>query len=287
VAHPPRRRPRTGTRPLSGATDQPNREPLIPDGLDATIVLLRHGESAWITEGRFQGQGDSPLTELGLRQMAAAADRLAHPERPPTLPIPAGPPAAIVHSPLSRTATAAELVANALAADRPDALTKPRPDPGLLEIGQGEWEGLLGAEIAGRWPDILGGWRLDPLSSWAPGGESLPDVDARVRAFLGPLLVELARGRAPGTHNRSQVLGYRDAAIDIPWALLVGHDGMFKVLLLALLDLPLTRFWAFPFALGGITIVEIRGGRGRLRAHNLIDHLAELESEAARPTGAL
>lgn len=250
-------------------------------------MLLRHGESAWITEGRFQGQGNSPLTDLGRRQMAAAAERLAHPERPPVLPIPTGPPAAIVHSPLSRTAAAAALVAETLLTVWPDAATVPRADPGLLEIGQGEWEGLLGAEIASRWPDVLGGWRQDPLSSWAPGGESLLVVDARVRAFLRPLLAELAEGRAPGTHNRSQVLGYRDAEIEIPWALLVGHDGVFKVTLLALLDLPLTRFWAFPFALGGITIVEIRGGRARLRAHNLVDHLAELESEAARPIGAL
>ena len=259
---------------------------MIPDGLDATIVLLRHGESQWITEGRFQGQGDSPLTELGLRQMAAAAARLAHPERPPTLPIPEGPPAAIVHSPLSRTAAAAALVAEAFVDVRPGAPV-PRSDPGLLEIGQGEWESLLGAEIATRWPDVLGGWRQDPLTAWAPGGESLLDVDARVRASLAPLLGELAHGRAPGTHNRSQVLGYRDPDREIPWVLLVGHDGVFKVLLIALLDLPLTRFWSFPFALGGITIVEIRAGRGRLRAHNLVDHLAELESEAARPSGAL
>jgi probable phosphoglycerate mutase len=259
---------------------------LIPDGLDATVVLLRHGESQWITEGRFQGQGDSPLTELGLRQMAAAAERLAQPERAPALPIPAGPPAAIVHSPLSRTAAAAALVAEALVEAQP-GVPVPRAEPGLLEIGQGEWESLLGAEIGTRWPDVLGGWRQDPLSAWAPGGESLPDVDARVRAFLGPLLGELAHGRTPGTHNRSQVLGYLDPALEIPWALLVGHDGVFKVTLLALLDLPLTRFWTFPFALGGITIVEIRGGRGRLRAHNLVDHLGELESDAARPTGAL
>jgi probable phosphoglycerate mutase len=249
-------------------------------------VLLRHGESAWIVEGRFQGQGDSLLTELGQRQMTAAATRLADPDRPPRLPVPAGPPAAIVHSPLSRTTAAAELAAAALTAVHGDVVPPPRSDAGLLEIGQGEWEGLLGSEIASRWQDVLAGWRRDPLTAWAPGGESLALVDARVRAMLAPILADLAAGREPGTHDRSQVLGYRDAELEIPWALLVGHDGVFKVTLLALLDLPLTRFWSFPFALGGFTIVEIRGGRGRLRAHNLVDHLAELESEAARPAGA-
>jgi len=57
---------------------------------------------------------------------------------------------------------------------------------------------------------------------------------------------------------------------------------VFKVALLALLDLPLARFWVLPFALCGITIVEIRGGRPRLRLHNATDHLSSLETEAER-----
>ena len=69
---------------------------------------------------------------------------------------------------------------------------------------------------------------------------------------------------------------------------------MFKVLLLTLLDLPLERFWSFPFALAGITIVEIHAGRPILRAHNLTEHLAPLldvvsiaETEERERTGAL
>jgi len=272
VADPP------GRRALSGAP--------IPDGLDATVVLLRHGESTWVIEGRFQGQGDSPLTALGERQALAVAERLAHPARPPGLPIPAGPPMAIVHSPLGRTTDTARRLADALAATH-GRRVEPRPDDGLLEIGQGAWEGLLGAEIADRWPDLIAGWRRDPLTSWAPGGESLPTVDERVRAMVRPILAELAHGRERGSLNRSQVLGYTDEPGPEPWALLVGHDGAFKVLLLALLDLPLARFWAFPFALAGISVVEIRGGRGRLRAHNVVDHLAGLETTGDRPAGAL
>jgi hypothetical protein len=57
---------------------------------------------------------------------------------------------------------------------------------------------------------------------------------------------------------------------------------VFKVALLALLDLPLARFWILPFALCGITIVEIRNGRPRLRLHNATDHLSSLETEAER-----
>ena len=63
--------------------------PLIPEGLDATLVLLRHGESEWIREGRFQGQAETPLSATGRRQAALAAERLAAPHASPMLPGPA------------------------------------------------------------------------------------------------------------------------------------------------------------------------------------------------------
>ncbi len=257
--------------------------PLVPEGLDATLVLLRHGESEWVREGRFQGQGDSPLSEIGRRQAALAAERLAHPHVTPRLPVPAGPPLGVVHSPLRRTTETATAVAAALGA--PGAFDRPIPrvpDPAFLEIGQGDWEGVASAVIAERWGDVLAGWRRDPLAAWAPGGESLQVVDARVRLGLATVLRRLGAGRPAGTTDRSQVLGYDEHPSGEPWAILVGHDGMFKVALLALLDLPLARFWSFPFALCGITIVELRGGRPRLRVHNATGHLAPLEDEAAR-----
>jgi broad specificity phosphatase PhoE len=256
---------------------------LVPEGLEATVVLLRHGESEWVRQGLFQGQGDSALSADGLRQAALAAERLAHPHVPPGLPVPSGAPIGIVHSPLRRTTQTAEAVAARLAA--PDAFDRPIatvPDASFLEIGQGDWEGVAAAVIAERWGDVLAAWRSDPLSAWAPGGESLPIVDARARVGIRSLLVRLADEGRPGTTNRSQVLGYEHRPSDEPWAILVGHDGVFKVTLLALLDLPLARFWSFPFALCGITVVEFRGGRPRLRVHNATGHLAPLEDEAAR-----
>lgn len=256
--------------------------PLLPPDLDASVVLLRHGESQWITEGRFQGQGDSPLSELGRRQAELAAARLAHPHVSPVLPIPGGPPVEIRHSPLSRTAETAQLVARAMAHDGSFGHAPSlEPDPGFLEIGQGEWEGVPGATIAERWGDVLEGWRNDPLSAWAPGGESLLQVDARVRASLATAIDRLRR--APGAAwPRSHVLGYHEGPGDEPWSVLVGHDGVFKVTLLALLDLPLSRFWSFPFALCGISVVELRRGRSRLRLLNAADHLAPLEDAVAR-----
>jgi broad specificity phosphatase PhoE len=256
---------------------------LIPAGLDATLLLLRHGESEWVAEGLFQGQGDSPLTALGRRQAALAAGRIAHARRPPALPVPARAPRTIVHSPLARAATTAAAIAAALtgaaaAGDAPGAVPM-RADPGFLEIGQGEWEGLPAAVIAQRWPDLLRGWRDDPLTAWAPGGESLAEVDARVRDALRRVLDDLAAAPGQPAQPRSPVLSYADEPGDDPWAVIAAHDGTFKIGALALLDLPLARFWMLPFALCGITVIEIRNGRSRLRVHNSTDHLAELEIE--------
>jgi probable phosphoglycerate mutase len=277
--------------------------PLIPDGLDATLVLVRHGESTFIAEGRFQGQAETPLSDAGRAQAELAAARLAAPHVSPSLPVPLGPAREVVHSPLRRTTETAEAVARAIravrAGDPPDgglgaADASVRPDPGVLEIGQGDWEGLPHAAIAERWGDLLATWRRAPLEAWAPGGESLPDVQRRVRPALRRLLAALAVGGPTPPGERDQVLGYRDPVADQPWSILVGHDGVFKIVLLTLFDLPLARFWTFSFALAGIGVVEFRNGRATLRAHNLTEHLAPLldersqaVTEARQRTGAL
>jgi probable phosphoglycerate mutase len=251
--------------------------PLIPAGLDATLVLVRHGESEFITQGRFQGQAETPLSATGLRQAALVAERLAHPHDAPALPLPEGPLRELVHSPLRRTAQTAEAVAAAML---PSPV--PRPDAGFLEIGQGEWEGRGHAEIEERWGDVLATWRRRPLEAWAPGGEAIPDVAARVRPALALALAGLAAAGVPGTLDRPQVEGYRDPLPEQPWSIVVGHDGIFKVLLLTLFELPLERFWMWSFDLCGIGVIEFRGGRPVVRAMNLTEHLAPLLDEAAK-----
>ncbi len=62
---------------------------------------------------------------------------------------------------------------------------------------------------------------------------------------------------------------------------MVAHDGVFKVVLLTLFDLPLDRFWMWSMDLCGISVVEFRGGRPVLRAHNSTAHLAGLLDDAA------
>jgi broad specificity phosphatase PhoE len=249
---------------------------------------MRHGESTFIAEGRFQGSADSPLSQFGERQAALAAERLAAPERSPALPIPSSAPLEIVHSPLGRAAVTAEAVRSAIGAAHRSGFAPPlRADSGISEIAQGRWEGRHRTEIEATDGDLLRAWRREPLTANAPGGERVVDAAVRVRGALQVVidrLAEAGRDRALGEHP-APVPGYPGPAVaDAPWTLLIGHDGIFKVALLELLDLPLERFWTFPFALCGITVVEFRDGRGILRAHNLVEHLAPL---ATSTTGAV
>ena len=251
----------------------------IPDGLDGALVLVRHGQSRLIEEGRFQGQLDSPLTSIGMAQADAVGRRLADRRIPPILPVPAAAPVEIVHSPLSRTASTAVAIASAmkaaLEAESPGAPAVPlRAEAGFMEIAQGAWEGLYSAEISARYGDTLAAWRRRPWETVAPGGETLQAVAARVGPALATMLATLAHGHAAGTLDRSHVAGYEDAAPDHPWSILVGHDGVFKVALLTLFGLPQERFWMWSMDLCGLTVVEFRAGRPVLRAHNLTDHLA-------------
>jgi probable phosphoglycerate mutase len=247
--------------------------------LDATLVLVRHGESTFIVEERFQGQSETPLSSLGLSQARLVAERLAHAQDAPALPIPDRAPSELVHSPLQRTSQTADAIEAAVRSA--GAVLDRRPDPGFLEIGQGQWEGLHRTEIDARYSAELAAWRRRPVEAWAPGGEALPEVQARVRPALSSILIRLAEAGVPGSLDRPQVAGYRHSTVDQPWSIVVGHDGVFKVALLTLFDVPLDRFWMWSMDLCGITVVEFRAGRPVLRAHNLTAHLASLLDEKA------
>jgi ribonuclease H / adenosylcobalamin/alpha-ribazole phosphatase len=139
-------------------------------GKPTTTVLLRHGQTTLSIERRFAGRGDIPLTELGRKQAAAAASRLA--ER--------GGVDLIVTSPLGRARRTAEAVAERLGA--PIGV-----DDDLAETDFGSWEGMSFGEVAQRWPDDMASWLADADAA-PPGGESFASVAVRVDAALDRLL---------------------------------------------------------------------------------------------------
>jgi probable phosphoglycerate mutase len=142
------------------------------------IYLTRHGQTEWNLEGRMQGRMESALTPLGVRQAKAMADLLGD-------LVERDPPAAwrLVSSPSGRARATAEAIS--LRLGLPIEL-----DERLIEIGCGEWEGRLRAEIAHIHPEKFASreWFFG-----APGGESFEDVWGRVASWLGDQQTEPER----------------------------------------------------------------------------------------------
>jgi glucosyl-3-phosphoglycerate phosphatase len=132
----------------------------------ARLVLWRHGRTEWNVTGRFQGQADVPLDEVGRQQAVASARIVAGFE-----------PVSIFSSDLSRTYQTAEALA---------ALTRLeiQTDKRLREIHVGSWEGLLGDEIRAQDPDLAERvWRGEDVRR-SPTGESPQEVADRVAEAL-------------------------------------------------------------------------------------------------------
>jgi alpha-ribazole phosphatase len=128
------------------------------------LWLVRHGQTDWNVEGRYNGQEDTPLNETGIRQAQAAADRLAG-ERF----------AAVYSSDLQRAYRTAQIITARLGLPI-------QTDKRLREIHQGEFQGLLVNEIAKRFAVVMQQWHDNPATAHAPGGESVAQVAERLAA---------------------------------------------------------------------------------------------------------
>jgi alpha-ribazole phosphatase len=126
------------------------------------LWLVRHGQTAWNLEGRHQGQADPPLNATGWEQARALIPRVRG------LGI-----EAIYSSDLERAYTTARVLGEALG-------LPVRREPGLREINQGAWEGMLADDIRRQYAAEWARRREDPLHARAPGGESVAEVAARV-----------------------------------------------------------------------------------------------------------
>ncbi|MEO3784531.1 bifunctional RNase H/acid phosphatase [Actinocorallia sp. B10E7] len=141
-----------------------------PSTTPTRTLLLRHGQTPLSIEKRFAGVGDTPLTDHGHAQAAAAAKALA--ERRIDV---------IVTSPLRRAQDTARAVADVTGAEI-------RTEEGFRETDFGAWEGLSFPEVKSRWPEELSAWLADP-SYAPPGGESFAAVAQRVSTARAKLLV--------------------------------------------------------------------------------------------------
>lgn len=140
------------------------------------LFLVRHGETAWNAQRRFQGQSDVPLSERGRAQAAAIASALG------SIPF--------NHAYASDLKRASE-TAQTIVGDRglPVQL-----DVRLREFDFGAWEGLTWAQIVGRWPEFDERLTTQPRRYEPVGGERFEHVVARVRAFLADLSAAATTG---------------------------------------------------------------------------------------------
>lgn len=149
-----------------------------PDKATATeFWVVRHGESTWNVDGRYQGQTDVPLSPVGILQAASLAERLTGQNF-----------AAVYSSDLLRASQTARAVAERLAGTPTVQL-----DPELREINVGELSGLLMTDIRQRFPEYLSALQNDPWTTRRPGGESMEDLFGRCGAAFHTI-----RARHPG-----------------------------------------------------------------------------------------
>lgn len=147
------------------------------------ILMVRHGQSEWNAQGRWQGQADPPLTQLGLDQAEAAGSYLA--QLAEELPFDG-----IGSSTLDRAATTGDVLARHLGFDTPFRTAN------LAERNAGEWSGLTRPEIEEAWPGYLKAGQYPP--GYEHDEQLLPRIKAGLREVVesvgGDRLVVAAHG---------------------------------------------------------------------------------------------
>lgn len=202
------------------------------------VILVRHGETTWNREGRYQGQIDTPLSPFGIRQGEAVAAALRD------LPLDA-----VYSSPLSRSYDTAMMCARY----HDLSVTK---EPRLTEINHGEWEGMLAEEVRLRDAERLAEWHRDVTQVRMPGGETVEEVRQRAMDALRDIALQ---------HDGQTVL-------------IVAHDAVNKVILCSILDIPLDHFWQIKQDNTCINVFEYDKGSYRMVLMNSTLHLGFLYS---------
>jgi alpha-ribazole phosphatase len=177
---------------------------------------VRHGQTSWNQEGKYQGHSDISLNERGIKQGNLVAKRLAKEKI-----------SAIYSSDLLRAQQTAEAIAEYHGLS---VITKPE----FREINFGIWEGLTYQEIMADWPEILTAMYSKPDEIGPPQGESFQVVKQRVTRSLQECIAE---------HQEQTIV-------------LVSHGGTMRVLLCAALGIGLDKMWSMRQDSSAINIIE-------------------------------
>lgn len=202
------------------------------------IILIRHGETTWNVEGRYQGQEDTPLSPTGIAQGKAAGLALKD------ISIDAA-----VSGPLSRAFDTCRFITKYHHVNI-------RIDERITEISHGRWEGVHADEIKKNYPKEFELWHNRPEKVQMPGGESLEDVRKRVRAAFDDYAA-IYQGKT---------------------LLVAAHDAVNKVILCDLMGLGMEHFWHFKQDNACINVIEEHEKSWRLVTLNATTHLGYLFS---------
>jgi phosphoserine phosphatase len=212
---------------------------LRPDHQGVRLLLVRHGETDWNRQTRFQGQIDVPLNDNGRKQSQKAGEFLQE---------------VAIDFAYSSTMLRPKETAEIILKQHPNV--KLDLQDGLREISHGLWEGKLETEIEQEFPGELQRWRLVPAEVQMPEGENLQEVWERsVAAWQS--IVEAAL-----TNQFKTVL-------------VVAHDATNKTLLCHILGLSLENFWNFRQGNGAVSVIDYPSGIDSLpvlQAMNITTH---------------
>lgn len=202
------------------------------------LLLIRHGQSVANTEGRLQGQMDSPLSDLGREQALALARRLMREGWSLS---------AIYTSDLSRAAETAEILGAALGAPV-------FPEARLREYDVGFLTGLVAADVESLHPDIWHALRSSPVWPAIPGEEGEEAFAARIVSVLDDIR---------SVPDQEQAVA------------LVSHGRTLSRILAHLLEIDPARRTPFVFGNTSLSVVELRPHRTLLICLNDLCHLRD------------
>ncbi|MBC8389212.1 MAG: alpha-ribazole phosphatase [Actinobacteria bacterium] len=198
------------------------------------LFLIRHGQTLWNREGRYQGEMDIGLTRVGFKQARLAAKYLSKVDF-----------SNIYSSPLRRAIDTANII-------NKTKNLKIIARENLKEINFGKWEGMKFDEINRMFHDDYQNWIGDPYNNSPTGGESFKKLEGRTTVEIDKIVNENGDGSSVAV---------------------ITHGGVILSLLVHWLQIPLSRWKSIIQRQGAINIAVIDRGFPYISAINYTGHL--------------
>jgi alpha-ribazole phosphatase/probable phosphoglycerate mutase len=210
------------------------------------IFFVRHGETGWNKEFKYQGITDTELNDTGLEQARRIGVRLAE-----TVPV------RVISSPLSRARRTAEIIMELNPADVPIESCDD-----VREISFGAWEGLTVSEVKERHSETFAAWRKAPFSVTPAGGEPFCEVVSRA-------------GRASKMIETAGLPG------DVTFV--VAHGAILRALIAALMNIAdMNAMWRMRFDNCSVTVMDLWGQHPSLLLVNDTHHLRLTDADIGK-----